>query len=241
MIEPNRLSTPGEAAARQRGEVVFEAIDRLAPSVLAEAAIGRTDPDERDRLLDVLDAVVIGSGREQLLDEAREPLSGALQAKVAKSLLGAAYGAILVSSGNVDDRVAVFQAIEDAVCVAVAEDLLALDDARALSDPGRALLGLPPVGDKDTEPSTDLVRGPYPWEPTDTDWAEAQGAAGIDPDAPLPGERGMRRILFGAIAVFGIPIAIGAGLAEGQPLLGVLVALAIGALCWTFATFRRAR
>ncbi len=240
MIEPNRLSTPGEAAARQRVEVVFEAIDRLAPSVLAEAAIGRTDPDERDRLLDVLDAAVIRSGREELLDEAREPLNGALQAKVAKSLLGAAYGALLVSSGNVDDRVAAFQAIDDAVCVAVAEDLLALDDARALSDPGRALLGLPPVGDVDTE-SSELVRGPYPWEPTDTDWAEAQGVAGIDPDAPLPGGRGLRLILFGAIAVFGIPIAIGAGLAEGQPLLGVLVALAIGALCWTFATFRRAR
>jgi hypothetical protein len=35
--------------------------------------------------------------------------------------------------------------------------------------------------------------------------------------------------------------ALAFGVSGDQPLLGALVAAAIAALCWTFATFRRAR
>jgi hypothetical protein len=139
----------------------------------------------------------------------------------------------------VDDRVAVFQAIDDAVCVAVAEDLLELDDARQLSDPGRALLGLPPVGDDGVEPPRARRREHQPWEPTDADWTDAQrSAAGGSP--LLPGVRGLWQVFLGAIAVIGIPATIALGIASDRLWFGLLGAVAIGAVCWTLATFRRA-
>ncbi len=246
MIQPNRLSVPGEAAARARVEVVFAAVDGLSPQLLAQAVIGRTDPDERDRLLDVLEEAVTRSGREELLDAARGPVNRVLQAKVADSILGAAYGAMVASSGPVDDRVAVFQAIDDAVCVAVAEDLLELDDARVLSDPGRAFLGLPPVGDG-AEPARAPGRERHMerhierrgWEPTDADWTDAQPSP-ADRSALLPGVRGLWQLMLGAIAVIGIPAAVALGASSDQLWLGILAAVAIGVVCWTLAMFRRA-
>ena len=68
---------------------------------------------------------------------------------------------------------------------------------------------------------------------------DQERAVGIDPDAPLPGEGGMRIILFGAIALFGIPAVLGAGIAAGYPVIGIVLALALGAVCVLFARPRR--
>ena len=43
MIQPNRLSVPGEAAARQRVEVVFEAIDGIPTDRLHGVALSPRD------------------------------------------------------------------------------------------------------------------------------------------------------------------------------------------------------
>jgi len=40
------------------------------------------------------------------------------------------------------------------------------------------------------------------------------------------------------IGVLGVVGAIGVGVVDGEPLFGLLVAGAIAALCWTFATYR---
>ncbi len=56
----------------------------------------------------------------------------------------------------------------------------------------------------------------------------------------LPGVRGLWQLFLGAIAVVGILATIGLGVASDQLWLGILGALAIGAVCWTLATFRRA-
>jgi hypothetical protein len=239
VIEPNRLTPPGEAAARARIEVVFEAVDRLSAYVLAQAVIGRTDPDERDRRRARLEDAVGRSDRGALLDAARAALNHALQAKVSASLVGTAYGVIAASSGRVDDRVAVFQALDDAVGVAVAEDLLEVEDARALSDPGRALLGLPPVGTDALEPRPGDRGERGAWEPTDADWVDARRSAASGSNL-LPGVRGLWQVFLGVIAVAGIVLAIAFGLTGDQPWLGLLAAVAIGAVCWTLATFRRA-
>ena len=45
----------------------------------------------------------------------------------------------------------------------------------------------------------------------DTSFEDQERAVGIDPDARLPGEEGLRIILFGAIALFGIPAVLGGG------------------------------
>ena len=69
----------------------------------------------------------------------------------------------------------------------------------------------------------------------ESSFEDQERAVGIDPDAPLPGERGLRIILFGAIALFGIPALLGAGIAAGYPIVGVVLAIALGAVCLLFA------
>ena len=69
----------------------------------------------------------------------------------------------------------------------------------------------------------------------DTAFEDRERAVGIDPDEPLPGERGLRIILFGAIALFGIPAVLGAGIAAGYPIIGIVLAVALGAVCLLFA------
>ena len=83
-------------------------------------------------------------------------------------------GLTLHPTGRAADQAELVAAIDDAVAVAVAEDLLDPGDARALSEPGRALLGLPPVGEEVTQPSQATHRARRAWEPTASDWAAAQ-------------------------------------------------------------------
>jgi hypothetical protein len=84
-----------------------------------------------------------------------------------------------------------------------------------------------------TEPSQpDAPEAPHHH---DTAFEDRERAVGIDPDAPLPGERGLRIILFGAIALFGIPAVLGAGIAAGYPIVGILAAVLLGAVCLLFA------
>ena len=77
MIEPNRLSVPGEAAARQRVEVVFEAIDRIPTDRLHGVAL--SPREDRDRLVETLEGAVAAAGRGALLDEARDSVRNALR------------------------------------------------------------------------------------------------------------------------------------------------------------------
>jgi hypothetical protein len=81
-----------------------------------------------------------------------------------------------------------------------------------------------------------LAAAPTPPTATETSSFEDQErAVGIDPDAPLPGERGLRLILFGFVALFGIPTVLGGGIAAGYPVIGIVLAIALGAICLLFA------
>ena len=71
--------------------------------------------------------------------------------------------------------------------------------------------------------------------PPSTSFEDQERAVGIDPDAPLPGEQGMRLILFGFVALFGIPTVLGGGIAAGYPVIGIVLAIALGAICLLFA------
>jgi hypothetical protein len=237
VIEPNRLTDPAERAARERVEVVFAAVDSLAPGQLTQLVIAGRDPDARDHWLGTLEAAVAARGRDDLLDEARDAVRAALQARLADMLPVGAHGITTLGASRVEDRVEVVAAIDDAVSVAVAEDLLEPDVAAALAGPGRSLLGLDPLpgGGEATRAGGNPI-----WEPSPDEWLEAEVASGTDAGAPMPGVRGMRLIFVGAVALFGMMTAITAGLANDQLLLGILAAAAVGAVCWTFATFRRA-
>ena len=239
MIQPNRLSVPGEAAARARVEVVFEAIDRVPAERLHGVALSPRDGDVRDGLVDTLQRAVAPAGRPALLDAARATGPDALSQRLAVVYPAGSAGLTLHPTGRAADQAELVAAIDDAVAVAVAEDLLEPGDARALSEPGRALLGLPPVGSEGDERVADRGASRQAWEPTAADWAAAQQPTASD-DALLPGVRGLWQLFLGAIAVVGILATIGLGVASDQLWLGILGALAIGAVCWTLATFRRA-
>jgi hypothetical protein len=241
VIEPNRLSAPGEAAARQRVEVVFAAIDGIPTDRLHGVALSPRDGDKRDRLIEMLEGAVAAAGRDALLDEARDSVRNVLSQRLAVVFPAGQYGLTLHATGRPADQAELVAAIDDAVAVAVAEDLLDPAHARELSEPGRALLGLPSVGNDDAEPTPapGRGRGRPTWEPTEADWADAQRPVPAD-NALLPGVRGLWQLFLGAVAVFGIVATIALGVASDQPWLGLLGAVAIAAVCWTLATFRRA-
>ena len=71
--------------------------------------------------------------------------------------------------------------------------------------------------------------------PASSSFEDQERAVGIDPDAPLPGEQGLRLILFGVVALFGIPAVIGGGIAAGYPVIGIVLAVALGAICLLLA------
>ena len=49
----------------------------------------------------------------------------------------------------------------------------------------------------------------------------------------------MRLILFGAVALFGIPAVLGGGITAGYPVIGIVLAIALGAICLLFARPRK--
>ena len=207
MIEPNRLTDPADRAARERVDEVFAAVDRLSPDQLWGVVIGARDMDERERSLATLEAAVATRRRDELLDDTRATIRDALLGRVAAAHPVGTYGITITSGSRVDDRVAISLAIEDAVSVAVAEDLLDPDIAAKLADPGRALLGLDPL--PGLEPSAGAAaagdRATTAWEPSAEDWREAalDEADPQTPPAALSGTHLSRMALFGAIALFG--------------------------------------
>lgn len=245
MIEPNRLTDPADRAARERVEEVFAAIDRLSPDQLWGVVIGARDMDERKRSLAILESAVAARRRDDLLDDARAQVRDALHGRVGAAHPVGTYGITTSSASRVEDRVGVSLAIDDAVSVAVAEDLLELDMAARLADPGRALLGLDPL--PGLEPSPDGAettgRAAAPgWEPSPEDWREAalDEAEPQTPPAALSGTHLMRVALFSVVAVVGATTAAVVGTVNDTPVVGVLAAVAIVLVCWTLATFQRA-
>jgi hypothetical protein len=80
---------------------------------------------------------------------------------------------------------------------------------------------------------------PAPGEPTAEDWAEAAvGETQAGDYSPVP--VGVRIALATATAVIAGPVAVFVGVGIGQTGAGLLVALAIVAVCWLVATYRRA-
>lgn len=225
----------GERAARERVEAVYEAVDRLTPDDLRLTPLAVRDMEARDGLLADLERLADRNGRGELLDEARDWLRDAVAARTLARYQPEAGVWGVPAGGVVEDQVSVFLALEDMVSVAVVGDLLDPADAASLSDPGRMVVGLTPLPIPGEEPEPPANA----WEPSASDWAAASGGpTAVDPDEPLGGGRALQRTFFGVLGVSGVVGALGVGFANDQPVLGVLGAVAIGLLAWTFATWR---
>jgi hypothetical protein len=233
----------GLPAARARVEALYAAVDRLAPEALTWTSMPRHDPEERTIRLAALERVADRAGRGALLDEARGWLREAVVQRSVSRGSGAEVGVFGIPSlGRTEDIVAVRLALEDAVSVAVVEDLLDPADAAALADPGRWLLGLAPLGspdEADGEEPEPFARNPG-WEPEAADWAAASrgGTAAVEPSwGPEAAAETSPQV---ATAIVGLALlgAIGAFLVTGA-LGGLVTGVAIAGVGWAIASRAR--
>jgi hypothetical protein len=263
MIQPGRLSAPGEGAVRARVEAVFEAADRLSPPELWMSAMPLRDERLRRELITDLEQVVASHGRRPLLDDARGRVRDELMER-SVSRWTAESGAVGHQTvGRSEDLVRILAAIEDAVAVAVAEDLLDPIDAASLADPGRIVLGLPPLLADPIRPderpdALEVTLGePTGGGPADDGHADGVPAGGdtagdhaADDDAPdddAPDDdalidaelaRSSRQARRAAVFVIVAAIAVPAGLSLGGvvgnlPLLAIILAASL-LLAWLF-------
>lgn len=248
MIEPNRLSVPGEAAARGRVEALFQAIDRLNGADLAGVVVSARDGEPRTSLLAELEARAAERGRTRLLDEARGAVRDTVLTRISSEWPAGTYTARPRATARAEDQVALVAALEDAAAVAVMEDALDPGTAAWLGEPGWTVLGLEsPLGaasarTDEIDPSRPGTTGRHlAWEPSPDDWQEAAiGETAVDRHVSPAGTRGLRVAFFGLAGVGGVLGAITWGVATDQLPLAALIAAAVAAVCWTMATYRAA-
>lgn len=125
-------------------------LGRLNLDDLTVLALGPVDIEERDRLLDGIDAAARAAGRLDEVDEAADRADDFMFARFSDrgfepTWLGVTWGR---SVGRVEDRTRLIQAVEDAAMAAVVADLAPADAAR-LSEPFELLAtmaGAAPAG-----------------------------------------------------------------------------------------------
>lgn len=239
-IRANTLANRAEDAALARVEEIVERLDATRVERIALSPDSVPDPTTHARLVARLEAEADERGRRELLDDVRQQVRATLVQRF--SPLSVRVGAGLPSPAGptlrAEDEAMIVLAVMDTVSVAVMEDRLDPETARQLADPGRRLLGLPPIA----APS-DAVLGAGASgalsEPSAADWAEAAaGETRIDGTyTPMPVTV---RIVLATVAACTIgPGAVFVGVAGGSTLLGLAAGLAVVALCWVFATYGR--
>jgi len=241
-----RLSAPGEHAARARVETIFAAVDRLSAVDIYELAAPSIDRDDRDVRMAELERLADGAGRGDLLDDACEALTNAFVTRLS-SIRTYQYGMVTAGTARAEDQVMIVTVLRDLVAVAVMQDRLEPDDARALAGPGIQLLASrldvlddPSLADLATP--LDQTAPPLVGAPTEEEWAaaEAQARQGevIEQDRySPPGTHALRRGFFALIGVVGVAGALVYGYAAQTLPAALLVAGAVAAVCWTFATW----
>jgi hypothetical protein len=120
----------------ERVDAFLRRLEHLSIDDLTVLALGPADPDERDRLLDRIDAAAKAAGRLEEVDEAADRAAAILvHAFSFRSLeptwFGLNWGRSLARPV---DRAVLLQAVEDGAMAAVVADLVP-DDAEALADP----------------------------------------------------------------------------------------------------------
>lgn len=237
-IRPNTLSNPGERAARARLEALMERIDSLSAADLRAAPVPQSDPETREALVILAEDAADRAGRGELLDEAREAVREAMLRRFVDYWPMLPYGSAYHSVSRTDDQAEIIAALEGAVAVAITEDLLAPSDAAALGDPGFRLLAVEPTDAPGADAARDLLPEPD-YAPTAADWEEAaNGDTAIDHEVADEPARRAQRLWFVAFGLFLVAVALAWGFTEGEPLVGVLAAIAAIAVTWTLAGYR---
>jgi hypothetical protein len=120
----------------ERVNAFLRKLEHLSVDDLTVLALGPADPDERDRLLDRIDAAAEAAGRLDELDDAADRAADALVYAFSRrsfepTWFGLNWGRSL---GRPEDRANLLRAVEDAAMAAVVADLVP-DDAAVLAEP----------------------------------------------------------------------------------------------------------
>jgi len=134
----------GEAAARARLEALFAGIDRLTPAELGRLGYRLAADEEREELLDAVEAAATQTGRTALVDEARGLARDAVLRRYAEGTLNPTWVALNwgVSQGTVEDRVAIVETLADAAAAVVVADALDPEVAAAFALDAQEIVGL---------------------------------------------------------------------------------------------------
>lgn len=190
----------GEAAARARVDALFERFNDLTPTDLAHIGLVRQDDEQRRLQLEAVEQAARASGRSVLLGQARDEARAVVfhrfdEAAMSPTWLGPAWG---VSTGGVEDRVAIVEALSDSAAAAVVADLVGPDVVRALSTDAEHLLGF-----------------------ADGEAFEGAMSRGIEPPPPdLEDPPGRALVVYGGAAIGGILVAV-AGAVLVAPAIGI--------------------
>ena len=185
--QPAHRSRLDRAARERASEALRGGRPPVAPgSASGGVVIGARDMDERTVARRPSRRRWRPAGETSCSTEgAGRTIRDVLHGRVAAAHPVGTYGITITSGSRVDDRVAISLAIDDAVSVAVAEDLLEPDMAARLADPGRALLGLdPPARPRCVSRARPdrLARRPPPGSPAPRTGVRRRSTA--DPQAP---------------------------------------------------------
>ena len=120
----------------ERIDAFLSRLERLSIDDLQVLALPPADPDERDALLDRVDAAARAAGRLDELDEAADSANAVIIEALAQrgyepTWFGLNWGC---ASARSEDRAALLAAVEDAAVAAVVADLVP-DEAAALAEP----------------------------------------------------------------------------------------------------------
>jgi hypothetical protein len=127
----------------ERVDAFLRRLGDLSVDDLTVLALAPADPDERERLLDRIDAAARATGRLDEIDEAADRAHDALVGAFAvrgldPTWFGLNWGRSL---GRSADRAVLLQAVEDAAMAAVVADV-APEDAALLAEPFELVAGM---------------------------------------------------------------------------------------------------
>lgn len=187
----------GENEARARVDALFQRFNDLTPADLARLGLQRAEPERRAALLERVEAAARATDRGVLLGQARAEARQVVlrrfdEAAMSPTWVGPAWG---VSTGTTGDRVAIVEALSDAVAAAVVEDLVAPEVAEGLSIDAEHVLGL-----------------------ADGEAFEGALSRGIEPPpADLPDPPGRTAVVYGGALIGGVVVAVAGAILVATP------------------------
>jgi hypothetical protein len=195
MVQPNRLTSPGDTAARRRLEDLFARIDAGAVALPSRLA----GDEGLEEVRQDAELAIERAGRGQLLDDALEHVRGTLVGGAPGEAAGM-FG--VVTMGRPEELASRVRAVSDLVVAAVAEDLVDRATVEALT---RDATTLPARGPDEPAAGPETDPDGRPW------MVEAGGPVDRDADRTARSVRILALVVVAGLVIFAAWILSAAG------------------------------